>query len=290
MNKKQRRQYSADHITLEQRLENRFVPGMKKILSKAIRSFISKFKTNPRQAITNLNRQVYDTAITVHLQKLYLKAVKDFGIKYYRDAILASLLPVKKASAAFGFSESWNFAIIDFLSRHLLQRAVLPITATTKKLIMDVLEEGQENGWSIERIFTELRKVDTLSEVRARRIIRTELVIAANFGQNLATEELEFEIQEEWITANDHRVRSSHRAMDGKIVDSGQTFTVPIMKGKKQIGTEEMTGPGDPRASAGNIINCRCTRAPVPKRDANGELIEKPKKIIPQANNSKKYV
>jgi hypothetical protein len=281
MNKKQRRQYSADHKALEQRLENKYVPGLRKILSKQIRSFISRYKRDPRGAIAWLNMQVYDTDITVQMQKMYQDAVVKFGNKYYRDAILASMLPIKKA-AGFGFNDDWSFAIIDFLSHHLLERAVLPITSTTKKLIMDVLEEGQLNSWGVERIYQELRRVDELSAVRARRIIRTELGIAANFGQNLADEELDFETQTEWITAHDHRVRSGHRLMDGKIIETGEMFTVPVFKGKKQTGTEQMTGPGDPKASAGNVINCRCTRAPIPKRDAQGNLIEKQKRIIPQ--------
>jgi hypothetical protein len=283
MTRKQRRQYGAAHIEREQRLENRFVPGIRRLLSKQIKFFISQYKKDPRAAVAQLRQQLYMPDFTKVLTALYKRAVVDFGVAYYRYAIMEAAKPVKKESAAFGFNEQWNYAIIDFLSHHLLERAVLPITATTKKLLMDVLDQGQENGWSVERIFTELRKVDQLSAVRARRIIRTELAIAANFAQNLADDELDFETQTEWITAHDHRVRSSHRAMDGQIVDTGQLFTVPMYKGKKQIGTEQMTGPGDPTASAGNVINCRCTRAPVPKRDAQGNLIEKQKPIIPQS-------
>lgn len=282
MNRKQRRQYSAAHIALEQRLENQFVAPVRKLISRQISSFLYSFKRDPRGAIAALRQQIYEPGFITVLTKLYKRAVIDFAIAYYRHAIMEAAKPVKKESAAFGFSEEWNYAIIDFLSHHLLERAVLPISATTKKMIMEALDEGQQNGWSIERIYQAIKDIDELSAIRARRIIRTELAIATNFAQNLADEALDFETLSEWITAHDHRVRSSHRLMDGKIVDTGQLFTVPIFKGKKQIGTEQMTGPGDPTASAGNVINCRCTRAPVPKRDADGNLIEKPKKIIPQ--------
>jgi hypothetical protein len=36
-----------------------------------------------------------------------------------------------------------------------------------------------------------------------------------------------------------------------------------------------MDGPGDPRATAGNLINCRCTIARRLKKDANGKFIRK---------------
>lgn len=292
MNKKKRKSFRLIHLEIETRLENKYAGRVQKLIKKQIRSFKSRLRKDGLQRATVwLREQVYDPAISVQLQKLYMEAVKEFGLYQYKHANELAAAPVKKESAAFGFSESWNFAIIDFLSQHLLERAVVPVTNTTRKLIMDVLEEGQEKGWSIERIITELAKVDEMSAFRARRIVRTELGIAANFGSNLASQEVEFETDEEWITAHDHRVRSSHAVMDGVIIKTGETFTVPIYKGKKSTGlTEQMTGPGDPTASAGNIINCRCTRALVPRRDENDELIMKPTKHLLTPTNKRYYV
>ena len=284
MNKKARNEFRNSMLLIETRLENKYTGKIQKLIRKQISSFKSKLReVGIQRAVAWLQHQVYDPAVSVELQKLYKESVFAFGLFQYRNLIQLSKV-VKKESAAFGFSESWNFSIIDFLSQHLLERAVVPVTATTRKLIMDVLEHGQQQGWGIERIITELASVDELTAFRARRIVRTELGIAANFGTNLAAHEVEFETQEEWITAHDHRVRSSHAVMDGVIINTGETFTVPIYKGKKNTGTtEQMTGPGDPKASAGNIINCRCTRALIPKRDENDELIMKPTKhsIIP---------
>jgi hypothetical protein len=43
------------------------------------------------------------------------------------------------------------------------------------------------------------------------------------------------------------------------------------------VGGENILYPGDGKASAGNVINCRCTIAFVGKRDADGMLIIKNK-------------
>lgn len=290
MKKKDRKKYSIEHIAMEQRLENRYTSGMTKLLRNQVRKFRNAYKNNQRAAIADLQKQIYDPAVTIFLKKMYLKAAVEFGTAHYVNSLAMAATPRKKESAAFGFSEEWAFAIIDFLNQYLLDRAVIRISETTKKLVMDALEEGQEQGWSVERIYQELKHVEELSPVRARRIIRTELGIANNFGSNLAENELEFETVTEWITARDKRVRHSHQLMDGVTVPTGSDFTVPIYKGKTPIGHEPMNGPGDPKASAGNVINCRCTRAAVPKRDADGNLIMKPKKVLSTANNINNYV
>lgn len=280
MNKKQRRQYSLDHIAIEAAIENKYAPRIAKLISKRIRKFIALYKVDRRASVAALQQEMFDPAMSFQIQKMYLDAVKRFATNIYVSALAMATTSRRKASVAFGFSEEWAYAVIDFLSRHLLQRAVAQVNETTRKLIMDVLEQGQNEGWSVERIVTELTSVDAMSGFRARRMVRTELAIASNFASNVAEQELEFETVSEWVTARDARVRDSHRKMDGVTVDTGKTFTVPVYKGKTQTGTEEMTGPGDPNASASNVINCRCVRALVPKRDADGNLIEKPKRLI----------
>lgn len=291
MNRKQRKDFRLAHLAIETRLENKYAPAIEKLIAKQISSFKTLVNSiGLQRATTWLREQMYDPKITAVLQNMYQEAVKEFGISQYQHAVKLSLKVRRKETAAFGFSEAWNFAVIDFLSMHLLERAVVPVTDTTRKLIMDVLEKGQQNGWGVERILAELSTVDEMTAYRARRIIRTELAIASNFGTNLAGAELDFETREEWITAHDHRVRGSHAIMDGVVIDTGQTFTVPIYKGKKNTGlTEQMTGPGDRNASAGNVINCRCTRALIPKRDEDDNLIFKPKNSL-TTTNKRNYV
>jgi hypothetical protein len=89
----------------------------------------------------------------------------------------------------------------------------------------------------------------------------------------MGADKIEYATTTEWIAANDHRTRHSHRRVDGDVIDPYQKFKVPVFRGDLQIGEELMEGPGDPKASAGNVINCRCTSAARIKYDERGEPI-----------------
>jgi hypothetical protein len=70
-----------------------------------------------------------------------------------------------------------------------------------------------------------------------------------------------------WATAGDDRVRDTHAEMDGLYVMAEDDFRVPLSGkgGKASSRTEPMTGPHDPKASAGNVVNCRCVLYTVPE-------------------------
>jgi uncharacterized protein with gpF-like domain len=106
-------------------------------------------------------------------------------------------------------------------------------------------------------------------------IVRTESQKAAFKGRQMAADKLEYATTTEWIAANDHRTRHSHRRVDGDVVEPGKKFKVPIYKGDQLVGYEEMIGPGDPKASKGNVINCRCTDAKRVVFDEKGEPVLK---------------
>ena len=95
---------------------------------------------------------------------------------------------------------------------------------------------------------------------QAKRLIRTESTFAANFATHLSASDIfdKNQLQKEWITAMDERVRSSHANAHGQIVDFDKSF---------RVGGEFLTVPADPSGSASNIINCRCQSAPFPKPD-----------------------
>lgn len=62
-------------------------------------------------------------------------------------------------------------------------------------------------------------------------------------------EKLGDRVQRTWVSKHDDRVRSAHLAADGQMVTGAAPFVV---------GGEELRYPGDPKASPGNTVNCRC--------------------------------
>jgi hypothetical protein len=102
---------------------------------------------------------------------------------------------------------------------------------------------------------------------------------ASNIGAMKGAEAHDFEVDKQWISARDIRTRRiprnefDHIALDGVVVDYNETFN-SVGKEGQQVAAMQ---PGDITQPAGFTINCRCAVGFIPKRDANGRLIMKPK-------------
>lgn len=112
------------------------------------------------------------------------------------------------------------------------------------------------------RINTELASGKTPTEVRqnivrilstrnyALRIARTEAHTALERGAWEAANSLGVRVTKEWVSREDSLVRFAHAAAHGQVREIDENFVV---------GGELMMYPGDPKASARNNANCRCT-------------------------------
>jgi hypothetical protein len=112
------------------------------------------------------------------------------------------------------------------------------------------------------------QKFNGLADYQARRIVRTEATNAANYATEQAALNLfpGQDMTKTWRSGYDARVRPAHQAANGQIVPFNSKFSV---------GGESLQRPGDPSASAGNRINCRCSMIVLPKAGAQtiGPLI-----------------
>lgn len=87
-------------------------------------------------------------------------------------------------------------------------------------------------------------------ESRALAIARTESAHATNSARQIQMEE-EGVTKTEWSTAGDDAVRESHRVLDGEVRAIGADYA------------PNLAYPSDPRAPAGEVINCRCVLHPM---------------------------
>ena len=176
---------------------------------------------------------------------------------------------------------SRNVFMSDFLKEvqaFLLSEGSIRITLlenTYFDLINNLITQGIEEGKTIREVARDIQILVNRRNFyrwRAMRIARTETTTAANMAAAQACSSSIFEMQKLWISAQDNRTRRTppdkfdHLHMNGVKVDCGKDF---------EVSGEEMAYPGAPTGSAGNVINCRCTVAVVPKRDRNGNLIMK---------------
>jgi uncharacterized protein with gpF-like domain len=154
------------------------------------------------------------------------------------------------------------------------------IRITYQETIMRIVGKGLEEGKTIQEIATEIQRLINSPRFyrwQAMRIARTETTTAANLATLRTADNYGFRTVKEWISASDARVRRlpqdryDHAIMNGKRVEMDEVFSVPT-----KWGVDNLEFPGDPSGDPGNIINCRCTVAIVPKRDRDGNLIQKP--------------
>ena len=110
-------------------------------------------------------------------------------------------------------------------------------------------------GEEIDRMVSRYRNRYRLH--RSEVIARTESLRAVHSGNfesyHQAVDEghiLREEVVREWVTAGDHRVRSSHVRLSG--VKRRLDGTFPAAGGPLRY-------PGDPRGSASEVISCRCS-------------------------------
>lgn len=278
MNKEQRDLYSLQTIRRNKRFERAFLKPVYTVLKNEMRRAAKMVRAG--KANEYLSSWIIIDGLTANLQRL----IEVVGLFY---AKLTTREIIKSQNKGFGIDQAWIDLINEYFRTDLLNKAVLPISNTTRAKIFELITGGIQEGWSIDRIAFELENSE-FPLWRARMIVRTEIQMAQNVGKRVAAEESDFETVKQWISAHDNRTRTTHREVDGKMVAEDGRFRVRRLKG----GFDLMNGPGDPQASAGNIINCRCTCAVVAKRDENGRLIRKRKisVLLPNDINRQRQV
>lgn len=271
MTKKERIKYSEAYKRQMLKFERRYT----KAVYLALRSQINEYIVVLRQeGIEAAKRKLFGLDINQKIAPVVRDMYRTIGLFYANQEYGQLRQQLKDKKKGFGFNAEWAAELIRYFAMHLLNKAVLPISETTREQVRQILEKATLEGWGVDQTVRALNSSE-LTLWRARMIVRTESQKAAFKGREMGRDKIEFQTTNEWIAANDHRTRHSHRKVDGDVVEPGKPFKVPVYRGDDLIGEEEMIGPGDPRASAGNVINCRCTSASRIKFDERGEPILK---------------
>lgn len=169
-------------------------------------------------------------------------------------------LTLSMVGAAGDVIEQFNLGVAFYVTRP-LPRAWLQerakwfagiVNQHTADSVMSAIRQANEAGESIPQIADRLRNVrDIATDVRARRIARTEITAAQSQGHIEAFQEADVE-GKQWWTAQDERVREAHQGAHGQIRRVREEF---------DVGGEKLPAPGQ-GGSAGNVINCRCVPLP----------------------------
>lgn len=272
----------TSYASKTKRLEEVYTPKIIRIIKSFRKKFINDLQTHGEQyARQRLNDVIWSEELTPLIQSIY-KTGGVLGAKILTEEQKKLLTPKdllqirkhfskEQKAANFGRNETWIRNVLEYLKIHLLEMAQ-NITSTMRDDVLKVLDKAIDEGWGIAEIVKELQS-EGLVKARAAVIARTEVNNAANAGHKIAAQSTPYEVDKGWSAAKDHRTRHSHQLVNGQWIDENGLFTVAIYHGEKLIGHEQMDGPGDPQASAANIVNCRCRRLYRPKRDSAGRLV-----------------
>ena len=245
-----------------------FVTSVKKIAKKQSADILGKVKELEEvndATINNLANDYFqkecDEAVKRGLAKAWLESMEGGR----ENAKIA--LEGKKSITVIGIEELTNETFNKWVDRYGLMKST-EINQTSKKNLLKslrkVLAESIENGDGLEETKKKLveasRSVfDELSDTRAYMIARTESGASVNIGQ-VATYKASGLGKKEWLSTLDSRTRESHLEMNGQIANIDETFEV---ENYAEGGVDNMLYPLDPNGSAGNVVNCRCSVAPV---------------------------
>lgn len=131
------------------------------------------------------------------------------------------------------------------------------LDANRTDAVIGLIEEGEREGKTYEEIARGLRaKYGEAYRNQARTIVRTEVLSAVSEGlawNHNVLQEVFSDVRKEWLHQGDDGnpdARQEHMELDGTEVGANEAWLV---------GGEQLRYPRDPRASAGQVVNCRCT-------------------------------
>jgi hypothetical protein len=109
---------------------------------------------------------------------------------------------------------------------------------------------GFEAGESIEQLADRLRHSAGLTAKKAVLVARTQIIEASNAASIATARAADLDMQKEWMSAEDRRVRPAHAEANGQRVDLNAKF---------MVGGYQADYPGDPVLSPALRYSCRCT-------------------------------
>lgn len=205
------------------------------------------------------------------IQAAYVELYTNIGLTHGRRVLKA----IEKETKSL-FSDTFEREVMRFLFNYGGNR-IVSVSQQLADFIIEQIAIEQPKGQSISQIVTNILKKRSFYRWQLLRIARTETTAAAGYASDSASSTSGIVLEKVWVSATDSRTRVipedqyDHLNLNGVRVDDGQPFKVAVRNG----GFELLRFPGDPSASAGNTINCRCSVVKVPKRDANGNIMRR---------------
>lgn len=234
-------QYHQVTLQLLNRLEGHFVKNFSEKINKQYRKIAQLVKQGIHDIDPVIDQEVIPmkTFLRIHYRRVSVIAGKNFISNLKSEQI----------------ENFWSIA-----DRYIALYAANKITKiqdTTKTIISKIIQKAVAEGKTNAEIAKELRRFGLIdSRFRAIRIARTETLSIYNYATDQVAKNTGIKFEREWHTTKDLRTRRRKK---------GSPFDHWVVDGQKRgqdepfdVSGEALMFPGDPRGSAGNIVQCRC--------------------------------
>ena len=220
----------------------------------------------------------YKAYLQTHVSKekifdSYVKVYSEIGTKHgKRVGVQINKQINEKNFTIDGFLNEFQRTLINFLATNEGSR-ITTVRQSYIQYLTQIMTKGIEEGKTMSMISTDMTKLiksRNFYRWQALRIARTETTAASNYAATVSSSVSGVLMDKVWVSALDARTRREpeshfdHYHMNQVKVPLDKPFNV---------SGEKLMFPGDPKGSAGNVINCRCSVAQVVRRDANGNIM-----------------
>jgi hypothetical protein len=163
-----------------------------------------------------------------------------------------TLLQKQKRFGIGFFSELWQAYIQRSLKDTRIGVKISNVTQTTISEFRNLLTKASAENMNTQQIARLFSKELPVTRMRALRIARTEMTHASSLGVDFAAETSQLKLYQVWIHSKVGNYRETHATANGQYRPKGTDF---------MIDGVNMSGPGDPRGGAVNVVNCRCRKS-----------------------------
>lgn len=217
----------------------------------------------------------YKSYLQTHVSKekifeSYVKVYSEVGTKHgKRVGVQINKQINEKNFNIDGFLNEFQRTLTNFLVNNEGSR-ITTVRQSYIQYLTQIMTKGIEEGKTMSMISTDMTKLiksRNFYRWQALRIARTETTAASNYAATVSSSVSGVLMDKVWISALDERTREgkfNHLEMNQKRVPLDKPFNV---------SDEKLMFPGDPKGSAGNVINCRCSVAQVVRRDVDGNIM-----------------
>ena len=239
-----------------------------RVVRKHIRKIIKDIPFN------NMSKATYEALIIGNLtkekiEKMYLDLYTTVGEPIY-TSIEKRLKRVKL------FGDNWFNELMNLWLQQNAGQNITSVHSTLIQSILDTISQGYEQNLSTQDI-ARLLEQQGYYRYQSLRIARTETTTITNATTIMAGNSSDLVMDKVWVSAQDNRTRRKPRNKFDHLHMNG--VTVPYEEDFNVSG-EMLAYPGDQtngeyRTSGGNVIQCRCKVALLPRLGDDGLPIRK---------------